>query len=470
MELRFTYVGRTYLVFGFRGKYLPALGFNDYFVLPIPQRMLLKTHLQRVTLLIVCVLFSTTFFAQSYTSYFTGNATDVVTNPTGGMCLMGGATESDQAMQWFLQRADGGDILVLRASGSDGYNDYFYTDLGITVNSVESIVCNDATCANETYIHQKIQQAEAIWFAGGDQWNYVSYWRNTAIDSLVNDAILNRGIVVGGTSAGMAILGKAYFSAENGTVSSAAALANPYDFAVTVDTAAFLKNAYLENVITDTHYDDPDRKGRHVTFMARMMNMGMNAKGIACDEYTAVCVTPEGIASVYGDYPNNDDNAYFIQTNCALPDATPETCANGVALTWNRNGEALVVYQAKGTTAGTNTFNLNDWESGTGGTWNYWSVNNGVLSETAGVQPDCFDLSVTEQETGFSVSPNPVTDMLAIQASGQVHTVRVYTMQSALVFSVPFTETIDVSALPSGVYMVECVSQSGSAISRIVKQ
>ncbi|MDH4471297.1 MAG: Type 1 glutamine amidotransferase-like domain-containing protein [Fluviicola sp.] len=432
--------------------------------------MLLKIHLQRATAIAACVLFSTTFFAQSYTSYFTGNATDVVTNPTGGICLMGGATESDQAMQWFLQRAAGGDILVLRASGSNGYNDYFYTDLGITVNSVESIVCNDATCADEVYIQQKIQQAEAIWFAGGDQWNYISYWRNTAIDSLINDAILNRGIVIGGTSAGMAILGKAYFSAENGTVSSATALANPYNFLVAVDTTAFLKNAFLENVVTDTHYDSPDRKGRHVTFMARMMNMGMNAKGIACDEYTAVCVTPEGIASVYGDYPSSDDNAYFIQTNCSLTDPTPETCSNGTALTWNRNGEALTVYAVKGTTTGTNTFNLNDWETGSGGTWNYWSVNNGVLTEAAGLQPDCFNLSVTVKSIDFSVSPNPVTDVLAIQSSESIHAVNIYTVQGILVKAISYSETIDVSDLPAGIYMIECISTNGSAMNRVVKR
>jgi cyanophycinase-like exopeptidase len=432
--------------------------------------MLLKIQFQRATAIIAFVLFSTTFFAQSYTSYFTGNATDVVTNPTGGICLMGGATESDQAMQWFLQRADGGDILVLRASGSNGYNDYFYTDLAITVNSVESIVCNDATCADEVYIQQKIQQAEAIWFAGGDQWNYVSYWRNTAIDSLINDAILNRGIVIGGTSAGMAIMGKAYFSAENGSVTSATALANPYNSLVTVDTVSFLKNAFLENVVTDTHYDNPDRKGRQVTFMARMMNMGLNAKGIACDEYTAVCVTPEGIASVYGDYPTNDDNAYFIQTNCALPDPTPETCVNGTPLTWNRNGEALTVYTVKGTTTGANTFNLNDWETGSGGTWNYWSVDNGVLTEAAGLQPDCFNLSVSTQFIDFSVSPNPVMDILTIQSTETIHAVNIYTLQGILVKRISTSETIDVRELPAGIYMVECISTNGSAISRIVKQ
>ena len=53
---------------------------------------------------------------------------------------MGGATENDNAMTWFLQQANGGDVLVLRASGSDGYNNYMYSGLGVSVNSVEKIM------------------------------------------------------------------------------------------------------------------------------------------------------------------------------------------------------------------------------------------------------------------------------------------------------------------------------------------
>ena len=47
---------------------------------------------------------------------------------------MGGATEDDNAMKWFLEQANGGDVLILRTSGSDGYNQYFYSQLGISVN------------------------------------------------------------------------------------------------------------------------------------------------------------------------------------------------------------------------------------------------------------------------------------------------------------------------------------------------
>ena len=231
---------------------------------------------------------------------------------------MGGATENDNAMIWFLQQANGGDVLVLRASGSDGYNNYMYSGLGVSVNSVETIVFNNSYASSEAYIHQKIQQAEAIWFAGGDQWDYISNWRNSAIDSLINDAISSRNIVVGGPSAGMAILGGFYFSAQDGTVTSSTALSNPFDNNVTVDSLPFISNQFLSDVITDTHYDNPDRKGRHLVFLARILvDYGIEAKGIACDEYTAICIDTNGIARVYGDYPNYDDNAYFIQT-CLL--------------------------------------------------------------------------------------------------------------------------------------------------------
>ena len=113
----------------------------------------------------------------------------------------------------------------------------------------------------------KLSKAEAVWIAGGDQWDYVSYWRGTPIDNLINDGIANRGMTIGGTSAGMAIQGRYYFSAENGTVTSNTALQDPFDTNITVDSACFIKNEFLQDVVTDSHYDDPDRKGRHVVFL-----------------------------------------------------------------------------------------------------------------------------------------------------------------------------------------------------------
>ena len=356
--------------------------------------------------------------AQNYTNYPIGSTTDLLTSPKGGICLMGGATESDDAMRWFLQQANGGDVLVLRASGSDGYNNYLYSDLGVGVNSVETIVFNNAGAANESYIHQKIQQAEAIWFAGGDQWDYISFWRNTAIDNLIRDGIQNRHMVVGGTSAGMAIQGGFYFSAQNGTITSESALANPFDANLTVDSIKFIASTFMANVITDTHYDNPNRKGRHVAFLARIFtDYGINAKGIACDEYTAVCVDTSGMAMVFGDHPSYDDNAYFIQTNCELNSIAPEDCSVGNPLDWNLGNEALKVYAVKGTTSGSNTFDLNDWKTGTGGTWEHWYVDNGVLHQVPGSAPNCDNTAIvaTTHSKDFIIFPNPAQDYVHLR-------------------------------------------------------
>jgi len=331
--------------------------------------------------------------SQSYTSYYTGNSQNINVNGQGGICLMGGATEDDEAMKWFLRRANGGDVLVLRASGSDGYNDYMYSDLGIAVNSVETIVFNDASAAYNAYVKQKINRAEAIWFAGGDQWDYVTYFRNTPVDSIIRQRKLNNAIAIGGTSAGMAIQGQAYFSAQNGTIYSEEALANPYHASLTVDTALFMQNNYLQNTITDTHFDDPDRKGRLSVFLARMLtDYSMDARAIACDEYTAVCIDEAGIASVYGGWPTYDDNAYFVQINCENADQYPEICTPGSALTWNRNNAALKVYAIQGTSSGERTFDLNTWLNGNGGEWQNWFVQNGVFQETEASAPECLPL------------------------------------------------------------------------------
>lgn len=415
-------------------------------------------------------------YGQSYTSYITGNNSDIVTNPMGGICLMGGASEDDNAMKWFLQRADGGDVLVLRASGSDGYNSYLYSDLGIPVNSVETIVCHNATASEEAYVVQKIEQAEAIWFAGGDQWTYISYWRNTTFNTAINQAIQQRNIVIGGTSAGMAIQGGYYFSAQNGTVTSSTALGNPYNQLVTVDSTAFLDNTILKNTITDTHFDNPDRKGRLVTFLARInTDYGVYAKAIACDEYTAVCIDTEGFAKVFGGHPTYDDNAYFVQSNCELSVPSPENCIPGNALTWNLEGKALKVYHIKGNSTASNSFNLNTWQTGTGGTWHDWSVTNGILSEQTANAINCPSLNTENlyTDSGLDIFPNPATDECTLRMNnGYVipNQMRIYNQLGQELYVRTAWEgdniTVDISSLRNGIYFIIVCGNDGKTYTK----
>ena len=409
-------------------------------------------------------------FSQGYTEYKTGSTTDAVISPEAGICLMGGASESDEAMVWFLNKANGGDVVVLRASGSDGYNNYFYSELGVAINSVRTFVIDSEEGATSTYVLDKVEKAEAIWFAGGDQYDYVTYFKDNALEEALNAFINVKGGVIGGTSAGMAILGSGYFSAENGTITNAQALSNPYHNRLTLGYNDFLEIPYLENLITDSHYDDPDRRARHSTFLARYAtDNSSRAFGIACNEYTAVCVEANGRAYVFGDYPNYEEHAFFIQTNCASI-YQPENCTAGNPLNWTRNNEALKVYKVPGMTSGENYFDLSDWQTGSGGEWQNWHVDNGTFVTSTTVNPNCSDLlDIPENEKlVVNIYPNPFTDKITIQ-SNALNTFKMFDITGKQIIVNSSSNRINTTSLDAGIYFLNVESNNASKTFKLIK-
>ncbi len=420
---------------------------------------------------ILILLFALQFsFAQNYTEYHTGSNTDFIVSPDSGICLMGGATEHDEAMRWFLRKANGGDVVVLRASGSNGYNNYFYSELGVAINSVTTFVINNEAGAIDPYVLQRVEKAEAIWFAGGNQYNYVSYFKDNALEDVLNDFINIKQGVIGGTSAGMAILGNYYFSAQNGTVTNAQALGNPYHNRVTLGYNDFLEIPFLESVVTDTHYDDPDRRGRHSVFLARFaQDNGIRPFGIACNEYTAVCVEPDGKAYVYGDYPNYEEHAFFLQANC-VTDYAPENCTSGNPLHWNRNGEAIKVYKVPGTNIGENYFDISDWQTGSGGTWQDWHVNNGTFITSVSTNPNCA-LSINDKELLLiDVFPNPFLDYITISSEIIDLEIQLFDAFGKKVIIDRVNTKIETSQLASGIYFLKVTSDNFMSTFKIIKK
>lgn len=405
-------------------------------------------------------------FAQDYTEYLTGSAVDVTTNQQQGICLAGGNFDQNEAMKWFLARADGGDVVVLRASGSDGYNNYLYSQLGVAVNSVRTFVIHNAAGAVDPYVLEKVANAEAIWFAGGDQYDYVNYFKDNAMEDVLNAFINTKKGVIGGISAGMAIIGSAYFSAEYGSAESAAALLNPYHARISLGYNDFLEIPFMEDVIADSHFANRDREGRISVFMARFAkDNNRRSFGIASDENTAITVDAQGKATVYG-----PGSAYFLQANCTS-DFGPEIAEKFVPLTWNRQGEALKVYQVPGAVHGNNYFDLSDWETGSGGTWQNWSVDNGVFASVAGTAPDCGTLSVSGFEiNSIQVYPNPTSHVIYVNSKSPLQAIRLYNMLGKE-FETRLLDgkTIDVSTLSSGLYILKLYSEGSEQVFRVIK-
>ena len=327
--------------------------------------------------------------AQPIQTWRLGPDTDTEATPLGGIVLSGGAGEVDPAMQWFLQQAGGGDVLILRVSGSDGYQNYFYTELGVDVASVETIKFTAPSAASADYVVQRIAEAEAVWLAGGDQSNYVNYWQGTPVEDGLH-ALVARGGAIGGISAGMAVLGGGYFAAGNGTVYSDEALANPYDEDVDVRHGDFLELPHLSNTITDTHFDDPDRRGRLLTFLARLsVDHGVQLpRAIACEEYTAVGIQPDGLARVWGEWPDYGDYAYFVRPGCTElmsgSGPVPDLCVAGQPLAWGLSPGAagdsdgqggLIAAKVPGGYNGPVAFDLNSWLPVDAAEWERWTAD-----------------------------------------------------------------------------------------------
>jgi len=296
-----------------------------------------------------------------YEYYVIGSSGDVTRSTSAGTLLMGGGTDVDAAFQWMIGKSGGGDFVVIRATGTDAYNPYIY-GLG-TVDSVETVIIKTRAAASDPFVVDKINKAEALFIAGGDQYDYVKYWKGTPVEDAIHNLVA-RNVPVGGTSAGLAILGEFAFSAANGTVDSSAALGDPYGRRITLERD-FLVIPNLGSTITDSHFVTRDRMGRLVTFLARIVQDGWaaQAKGIGIDEQTALAVEANGNVSVLG-----IGSAYLLRTP-----GTPQVCKSKTDLTY-RN---VSVYRLNGPA----TFNLATW-SGSGGTAYTITAEAGVLSST----------------------------------------------------------------------------------------
>jgi len=304
--------------------------------------------------------------ALTYDYYCVGRCSVDITTPTSaGALLAGGGTDVDEAMKWFLLRSGGGDVLIIRASGSDGYNQYLY-DLA-PVNSVTTIVWKTANASYDSFVLDRIKNAEAIFMAGGDQWLYMQYWSNSPVQQLLQDH-LNAGKPIGGTSAGLAVLPEFVYTAQFGTVYSDEALSNPYNFRVTLSDKPLVSIRSLAAATTDTHFQERDRMGRLITFMARMMqDHGVqDSRSIAVNEATAVALDlTTGLGTVMG-----SSNAYFLRSL-----RSPDVCRQAVPLTF------VNIDVFKGTKKSGSVFNFNTWTGASGTSYKIDAVN-GVLQST----------------------------------------------------------------------------------------
>ncbi len=235
----------------------------------------------------------------------------------GGIVLFGGGGRVDAGFEFIARRAGGGHIVILRAVSDESYDpedgDYGKSFVGEwgPVASAETIVFHNRDASSDARVVEALRNADGIFLAGGDQSNYVRYWKGTPVQYALNAHVYAHR-PIGGSSAGLAVLGRfAYTAFDGGSMESRVALANPFDSGMTLD-GDFLHCPGLEHVITDTHFSARSRLGRLIAFIARINRDDPSAKiyGIGVDEASALLIDEKSIGRLA---PGSKGNVWIVE-------------------------------------------------------------------------------------------------------------------------------------------------------------
>ena len=132
--------------------------------------------------------------------------------PNGSLVVVGGAMRDRGIMERFLELAGGPDapvVVIPTAGGAEEY-DQFYPGLAawreVGASNLKVLHTNDRDEADSDAFVEPIREANGVWLPGGRQWRLADSYLGTRTEEELR-SLLERGGVVGGSSAGATILG-----------------------------------------------------------------------------------------------------------------------------------------------------------------------------------------------------------------------------------------------------------------------
>jgi cyanophycinase len=228
----------------------------------------------------------------------------------GTLVLVGGALEDSFILDRFLEIAGGPDapLVIIPTAGEGDLYDEFYSGVAdfrragfknITVRHTR-----DRNVANGDEFVAPLRKARAVWFPGGRQWRLADAYLDTRTE-LELKALLDRGGVIGGTSAGATIQGS--YLVRGDTKNN------------TILMGDHVKGfGFLKNVAVDQHLL---ARNRHFDLIP-VIEKHKELLGIGLDEDTAIVVTGDRFEvvgkSVVAIYDNrrtlpNEGRFYFLR-------------------------------------------------------------------------------------------------------------------------------------------------------------
>ena len=202
----------------------------------------------------------------------------VFIGPKNGTLVVAGGAIGAEILEVFIDAAGGKNsaIVCIPTAGGREEDEMFsdiakrWLELGAT--NVTVLHTNDREKANSNQFVEPLVNAKGVWFGGGRQWRLVDAYKNTLTEIMIQK-VLERGGVVGGSSAGATIQGS--YLARGDTKNNQIMMGDHEE--------GF---GFLENVAIDQH---TLARNRHFDMFDILKNRP-ELLGISIDENTAIVV------------------------------------------------------------------------------------------------------------------------------------------------------------------------------------
>lgn len=198
----------------------------------------------------------------------------------GNLVVVGGGTLGPEIVNKFLELAGGKDapIVFIPTAGEDITYDQKWLERQFLAKAgaknVTVLHTRSRRVANTKAFVAPLRKARGVWFSGGRQWRLVDAYLNTRTQREIV-AVLQRGGVVGGSSAGATIQGS--YLVRGAREGNTIMMAPGYEVGM----------GFLRKVAVDQHLLARKRQDDLVPVIARHPEL----LGIGIDESTAIVVT-----------------------------------------------------------------------------------------------------------------------------------------------------------------------------------
>ncbi len=208
------------------------------------------------------------------------DAQPVVKGPEhGALVIVGGGKVGREILDRFFALAGGKDAPLVVIPTADGKETYppdwaglkMFKDYGVT--NITLLHTTDRKVADSEEFVKPLTTARAVWFVGGRQWHLVDSYLNTRTEREIK-RVLERGGVVGGTSAGASI--QASFLVRGAREGNTIMMAPGYEEGFGLLTGA----AIDQHMLTRNRQDD----------LEEVIAAHPDLLGISIDESTAIVV------------------------------------------------------------------------------------------------------------------------------------------------------------------------------------